>query len=174
MALLLFFFFLYSLTLRISLHLSPSRGKCWKGRLQKNQKKQKNKTLKTWKIGEVVSFPFWASDPAFLACPFSYSILCSLPYSWTHHPSCILFFFWSLHLSMSYDSIFLFFCFSFYLHFHFPSRFPPQVPCIVLPGHSEWVLVCLCMSYYSLIGNSNEHDLIFSYLPSKYSTEFVF
>lgn len=126
MALLLFFFFLYSLTLRISLHLSPSRGKCWKGRLQKNQKKQKNKTLKTWTIGEVVSFPFWASDPAFLACPFSYSILCSLPYSWTHHPSCILFFF----LISSFEHV-IWFHISFFLLFFlspfpFPESFSPS------------------------------------------------
>lgn len=87
----------------------PPRGKCWKGKLQKNQKKQKNKTLKTWKIGEAVSFPFRASDPAFLACPFSFFLSYSL-FSFIQLITlfCILFF-WSLHLSMSYDSIFPFF-----------------------------------------------------------------
>lgn len=162
---LLLFSFLYSLTLHISLHLSPSPGEVLKGKTSEESEKTKKQNIENMKDWRGCFFSFSSIRPG-VPC-MSFFFYNSSPFS----AFCFFdLFIWACHMI----PYFLFFLLFFLSRFLFPESFFSQVPCIVLPGHSEWVLVCLCMSYYSLIGNFNEHDLIFSYLPSKYSMDFVF
>ena len=119
-----------------------SRVKCWTGK-DSEQKKQKNKNIENmtdWR------FPFLSISPG-VACPFStfslfpFSIL---PYNSSFwHFSFFIIFIWACHMvPLSFLSISISVSFPFCFFFSFGAF----SSCIVLPGHSEWVLVCLCMS----------------------------
>lgn len=150
--------FIYTPLLCAFPSISPPWGSVECGRFQKNQKKSKKQNFEIMKDWRGCFYSLRASDPALLACAFFFKIPVSYSLFSSYNSSSF-----SAYVFVdivSFQHIILFF--RFFPRFLFPTSLFSQVLCIVLPGHSEWVLVCLCMSHYSLIGYCNEHDHIFS------------
>lgn len=105
---LLLFSFLYSLTLHISLHLSPSPGEVLKGKTSEESEKTKKQNIENMKDWRGCFFSFSSIRPGVPCMSFFFLFYSLFSFIQLITLFCILFF-WSLHLSMSYDSIFPFF-----------------------------------------------------------------